>query len=137
MSQQITMERDRLAQVRDAAELSIREFLGEDATQPRSDMTQAQMEIHSSYKGANVAIKGLGKGKAKIGRALQQFQADIMEEDDPTEDDTRDFLKHALFKAKFPNYQNMVISDVSLHWHEVEAMHHVGVLEPGTIISHS
>ena len=130
MSQQMHLERDRLAQERDTAEAAIREFLGDDATQSRSDMTQAQQELHASYKGANVAIKGINKGKGKIGKALQQFKEDITAQDDPIEDDARDRLKHVLFKAKHPNYQSLVISGVSLHWHEVESVHHVGVQTP-------
>ena len=90
-------------------------------------MNQTQLAQHASYKGANGAIGKLSKGNGKLGKAMQRFQEDITEEDDPSEDPIRDKLKYTLFKTKFPEYQNMVISGVTIHWHEMEAMFKIGL----------
>ena len=122
------IKRDALAYKRNTEEVKIREFIG-DEPRPHYEMTPDQRDAYTSYKGCGTKIKGISKGKGKLNCCMRQFQKDITAESDTTEDNIRDDLKKAMQRAKFPDFKNIEISGVELHWHETEGVSHENVEE--------
>ena len=129
VTQSMHLKRDEAAKKRNEEELMIREFIGDEA-RPHCEMTQEQKTSFATYKGCINQIKGISKGKGKLHNSMLRFQQNITEESDTAEDDIRDDLKKAAFKAKFPGFEKTEISGVTMHWHEMEGVFHENVEGP-------